>query len=162
MITKEHFVGAIEHEVKVIKHLLDKIPDDKLDYKPTEKQRNLLELLQYLSIMVPAMFKMILTNDYGVFGDYVKKSETTTVKNFKERIEESLAEAKSIFGEFSEEELDKEVEMFGTKQTKRLFLFNVLNMLAAYKMQLFLYIKAAGNQEIGTSNVWRGMDMEVK
>jgi hypothetical protein len=31
-------------------------------------------------------------------------------------------------------------------------------MAAAYKTQLFLYIKANGNHDIGTMNLWAGMD----
>lgn len=158
MYSKDHFLGAISHEVKVIKHLASKIPTGADNYKPTEKQRNLLELLQYLSIMTPAMLKMILTVDYSTFAAYTAKSESTTRDNFDERMDESLTETTELFNQFTDEELDKEVDMFGTKQTKRLFLLNVLTMLAAYKMQLFLYIKSAGNAEIGTSNVWRGMD----
>ncbi|MCE9628441.1 MAG: hypothetical protein K8Q91_00325 [Candidatus Vogelbacteria bacterium] len=158
MYSKDHFLGAISHEVNVIKHLASKIPDGVDGYKPTDKQRSLLELLQYLSIMTPSMLKMISLVDYSVFGAYTAKSESTTRANFDERMNESLAETTELLNRFTDEDLDQEVEMFGTKQTKRLFLLNVLTMLAGYKMQLFLYVKSAGNQDIGTSNVWRGMD----
>ena len=158
MFNQDHFIGAIAHEVKVIKHLATKISEDNLTYKPTEKQRNLQELLQYLSIMLPSMFKMVLTVDYGIFPAYTQRSESTTLANFAERMDQSLAETQEIFSQFTEADLNQEVEMFGTKQSKRLFLFNILTMLSAYKMQLFLYVKAAGNHDISTSNVWRGID----
>jgi hypothetical protein len=34
----------------------------------------------------------------------------------------------------------------------------VLCHYVAYRMQLFLYLKACGREELGTMNVWAGMD----
>jgi hypothetical protein len=38
----------------------------------------------------------------------------------------------------------------------------VLNGHAAYRTQLFLYLKACGREELGTMNLWAGMDMPPK
>jgi hypothetical protein len=35
-----------------------------------------------------------------------------------------------------------------------------LKWLTAYRMQLFLYAKASGNEKIGTANNWAGVDYE--
>ena len=34
----------------------------------------------------------------------------------------------------------------------------LLNGCAAYRTQLFLYLKACGREELGTSNLWMGID----
>jgi len=34
----------------------------------------------------------------------------------------------------------------------------VLCAFAAYRMQLFLYLKACGGEELNTMNLWAGMD----
>ena len=49
--------------------------------------------------------------------------------------------------------------MFGTKTTRGAFIVNmVLGGHAAYRTQLFCYLKACGREELGTSNLWRGVD----
>ena len=45
----------------------------------------------------------------------------------------------------------------GDKTTRGAFIINlVLCGCAAYRTQLFLYLKACGREELGTSNLWRG------
>jgi hypothetical protein len=36
--------------------------------------------------------------------------------------------------------------------------FHVLGQCAAYRTQLFLYLKACGREELNTMNLWVGMD----
>ena len=38
----------------------------------------------------------------------------------------------------------------------------VLCHLAAYRMQLFLYLKSSGREELNTLNLWMGMDGPMK
>jgi len=38
----------------------------------------------------------------------------------------------------------------------------VLNGHAAYRTQLFLYLKACGREELSTMNLWAGADMPAK
>jgi hypothetical protein len=50
-------------------------------------------------------------------------------------------------------------DIFGSKMTRGAFIVNlVLCGCAAYRTQLFLYLKACGREELGTMNLWAGMD----
>jgi hypothetical protein len=52
--------------------------------------------------------------------------------------------------------------MFGTKTTRGAFLVNlVLCGCAAYRTQLFVYLKACGREELSTLNLWAGIDAPV-
>jgi hypothetical protein len=52
--------------------------------------------------------------------------------------------------------------MFGRKATRGAFLVNtVLCGYAAYRTQLFVYLKACGREELNTLNLWAGMDAPV-
>ena len=64
----------------------------------------------------------------------------------------------------TDEELAKVINLYGMgDKTKGVYLVeNLLKWLAAYKMQLFLYVKANGNASIGTSNLWGGVDMPAQ
>ena len=55
-----------------------------------------------------------------------------------------------------------EIVMFGNKTTRGAFLVNlVLCGYAAYRTQLFVYLKACGRDELGTMNLWAGVDAPV-
>ena len=59
----------------------------------------------------------------------------------------------------SDAELRGEIEMFGNRTTRGAFIVNlVLCGCAAYRTQLFLYLKACGREELGTMNLWAGVD----
>jgi len=54
----------------------------------------------------------------------------------------------------------KGVDMFGRKSSRGLLVIAlVLNGHAAYRTQLFLYLKACGHHELTTMNLWAGADM---
>ena len=49
--------------------------------------------------------------------------------------------------------------MFGRKASRGSTIVSlVLSHYAAYRMQLFLYLKACGREELNTMNLWVGRD----
>jgi hypothetical protein len=51
------------------------------------------------------------------------------------------------------------VDVFGRKSSRGLLAITlVLNGHAAYRTQLFLYLKSCGRDELGTMNLWAGVD----
>ena len=46
VLTKDELIKALQNEVRILLHLASKVDLAKLDYRPTPKQRSLLELLQ--------------------------------------------------------------------------------------------------------------------
>ena len=55
VLTKPELIAALQNEVRILLHLAGKIDPAKLDYRPTPKQRSIVELLKYLSMMGPAL-----------------------------------------------------------------------------------------------------------
>ena len=52
--------------------------------------------------------------------------------------------------------------MFGRSATRAAWLLElVLNGCAAYRTQLFCYLKSCGRDELTTSNLWQGLDAAV-
>ena len=47
VLTQSELVLSLQKEVRILLHLAGKIDRDQLDYRPTPKQRNTLELLKY-------------------------------------------------------------------------------------------------------------------
>ncbi len=159
MYTKEQIWNSFTKEFRIIKHLAEKIPAGGEHHKPTEKQRTTLELLHYLASFGGGMFSVITTGDGAAFMNYGEKVKDITVANFAAAIDAQEIAMKEMFDTFTPENLAEEISVWGQTQTRALFLLDCLKMITAYKMQLFLYVKASGNHTIGTSNLWAGMDM---
>ena len=64
VLTKQELISSLQSEVRILLHLSSKIDKSKLDYRPTPKQRSILELLQYMAIMGPTQ---IAAAKAGVF-----------------------------------------------------------------------------------------------
>lgn len=159
MFTKEEVWNSFSNDFRIIRHLAEKAHIDTHTYKPSEKQRSMLELMQYMSIMGSGILKTILVGESETFSAYVEKGKAVAGENFIAAMEEQEAEMKETFMKFDDAELGKELSLWGMTQKKSLFVLNLMKIVASYKMQLFLYIKASGRHDIGTSNLWAGMDM---
>lgn len=59
----------------------------------------------------------------------------------------------------SDEAMREEVEMFGQRSSRGSYFVNlVLCAFAAYRTQLFCYLKSCGREELNTMNLWVGID----
>lgn len=159
--TLEDLKQSVFHEIAVIKHLYEKIPAGAMDFRPTPGQRSTLELLQYLSYVGAACTLMILKNDTSVFTALAEEGKAVTAETFLQAMDKQKDEMESLFSKFDEKELSTVVNLYGMgEKTKGVYLVEMVGkFFSAYKLQLFLYSKLAGNDAIGTSNLWGGFDM---
>jgi hypothetical protein len=161
VLTKEELIGSLQNEVRILLHLCTKIDRNQLDYRPTPKQRSTLELLRYLSFMGPTMVKA--ARDGGFDPDvWTAEQQEADGRDFDQTVDTIAAMADSfaqVLGDVEEQDFRSDLEMFGRAGTKGSFLVNtVLGGYAAYRTQLFLYLKACGREELNSMNLWAGMD----
>ena len=156
VLSNEELIGSLKHEVHA-----GKIDRAKLGYRPTEKQRSTLELLQYLNIMGP---RLVATAKEGKFDNnaWSEAQNTTATLDF-----DALVKSLAGQSEFYEKELSSwtdndfrtEIDMFGQKASRGAHLVRlVLGGHAAYRTQLFCYLKSCGRDELSTWNLWGGVD----
>ncbi len=164
MYTKQNLIDAVTNEFRIIKHLVEKIPSGTEGYKPTEGQRTTLELLQYLSMIFANATHVIAEGSTDAYKSAPLKGDDTTMANFADKMDAQLTLWKEMMDKFDDVELAKVINVYGMgdKSKGEYLVDNLLKWAAAYKMQLFLYIKASGNTSLGTSNLWGGMDMPAK
>jgi hypothetical protein len=161
VLTKSELVASLQNEVRILLHLASKVDPSMLDYRPTPKQRSTLELLQYLTIMGPALIQAAKAGAFD--GDaWTAATKTAAARDFRQTLTALAAHHDAyanLIGSMSDADLRTEVELFTGKTTRGAFIVNlVLSGCAAYRTQLFLYLKACGRHELGTSNLWGGMD----
>ena len=162
VLTKSELVAALQNEARILHHLTGKIDRSKLDYRPTAKQRSTLELLKYLSMMGPTLVRYVKVNtpDPAMWADAAAAADAG---DFDQTITAIAAHGDlyaSLLADVSDADLRAEVMgMDGSKTSRGSVLVNgVLCSCAAYRTQLFLYIKACGREELNTMNLWAGVD----
>jgi hypothetical protein len=164
VLTKSELIGSLKHEVHILLHLAGKLDRGMLDYRPTAKQRSSLELLRYLSIMGPMLVRFAKTGSFDPAA-WTVEEKAAAARDFDQTLAAIAAHSDlyaSLLGDMSDADFRREIEMFGNKTTVGAFIVNlVLCGSAAYRTQLFVYLKACGREELSTMNLWAGVDAPV-
>lgn len=156
---KQALLQNLQREIFLLKQLAPFIEERDLDFRPSEKMRSTLELMQYLSGIGATMLRWFIKNDLTP-EEWVKIREhrkTLTRENFKERLDQQMEDILMYMNMVSEEDLNKmEVEL--PSKEKMMLGIAIINApikwLAAYRMQLFTYLKMNGRAELSTKEAW--------
>jgi hypothetical protein len=161
VLAKADLVASLQNEVRILLHLAGKIDRARLDYRPTPKQRSTLELIRYLSMMGPTLVEAIKAGTFDR-ANWTAAETKANERDFDQALAEIARQSETyaaLIEGISDAELRGEVEMFGRKGMRGPLLVNiVLCGCAAYRTQLFLYLKACGREELSTMNLWAGVD----
>jgi hypothetical protein len=161
VLSKSELIAALQDEVRILLHLASKVDPARLDYRPTPKQRSTGELLRYLSMMGPALVKAAKAGAFDAAG-WAAAEQVAKAQSLDQALATIASHADAYAGllaELSDADLRAEVELFGERATRGALLVKwVLSGCAAYRMQLFLYLKASGRGELGTTDLWSGVD----
>lgn len=133
-----------------------------VDYRPTPKQRSVGELVQYLSFMGPTIVRYALAEPPDV-AIWTEMEAAAKARSFEESVAEigrHSAQYAVLLGDVPDAKFRAECTDWEGKQTRvGPFLVNlVLGGAAAYRTQLFLYLKASGLERLDSSNLWAGVD----
>jgi len=161
MLTNNQLIEGFAVELSIIRHLATKIEPGMLDYRPSEKQRSMLELLNYLGHIIGVGIENAIGGG-KIYMELAKNAPVVTLENFDAVMQAQEASVREKLGALTDEDYAREVEVFGFTAPLVIHIMNVMKWSVAYKMQLFLYIKANGRHEINTSNLWRGVDPAPK
>ena len=162
MITKEQLAESMLRECDIILHLHSKLPAGAADYRPSAEQRTTTQLLRYMAVFLSAGIRCMQQSDWKLFGGYSEQVKEMTIDEFPAAMARQKNEIAEFFSSVSEETLQTQMApMPGGGPLLPLgvaILNGPFKWLSAYKMQLFLYAKAAGATQLKTSNAWRGTD----
>jgi hypothetical protein len=161
VMTKSELIASLQNEVRLLLHLVSKIDRAKLDYRPTPKQRSTLELLKYLSMMGPRFVQAAKAATFDAAA-WVAAEQTAAARDFDQTLAAIAAQTDAyvtLLADASDADLRVEIDGNGFKTTRGAFLVNFgIAACAAYRMQLFLYLKASGREDLGSTNLWVGVD----
>jgi DinB superfamily len=162
VLTKSELIASLQKEVHILLHLVTKIDPAALDYRPTSQQRSTIELLRYLTNMGPTLVRYAKGQplDAAAMSAAI---ETANLRSFDETVTALAAHSDvyvQLLADMSDDDFRAETTGFdGLPTTRGHFMVNhVIGQCAAYRMQLFLYLKACGREDLNTMNLWVGMD----
>ncbi len=164
VLTKAELITSLKNEIRILVHLCSKVQPEMLDYRPTPKQRSTIELLRYLTIMGPVLVPSIKAGGFLVeeWTAAEKKAATMDFDAVVKSLESQSAFYADALGQFTDEELRAEIDLFGNKGSRGGWLVGLVNSgHAAYRTQLFCYLKSCGRDELNTMNLWAGMDGQM-
>ena len=158
----QHLLNNIEKEINICRRLYTKLSPDKMSYTPGEGVRTTLELLQYLSIagtMMPGYWLQETDTDFGTYyGAKVAASKAMPHEQFLTVMDEQIINIKNLFDGISEDDLlNKEVAYpwNGVKAPLgEAIIATSIKWLAAYKLQLFLFVKLCADKQLATADAW--------
>src|SRR5579862_1694166 len=115
VLTKEELIAALQNEVRILVHLASKVDKSKLDYRPTPKQRSILELLQYMTIMGPHIvtFAKTGTFDMAVWNSADAAAKAMTFDQAVAAIEKQSGEYARLLSGWTDADFRGEVDFFG-------------------------------------------------
>ena len=165
MISKQTFIAKLQNEVRIIKHLASKATTPELlHFRLSDNHRTTAQWLAYIALVGVAGAKDILSDDASWFETFMDDMDNFDVNNFDTIFDKNVADMIDIINAVSDEKLHEEKTMFGRFTDTRAghLMTSVYNWHVAYKTQIFLQLKAAGLKDLGTMNLWGGMDAPVK
>lgn len=162
VLTKDELLSSLQKESRILGHLADKVEPSMVDYRPTPKQRSSLELLRYMTIMGPQLVGAAKAGafDGPAWMEATKVAEGRDWNQTVAVIKKQGDEYAKLFADMSDADLRAEMTGFdGKPVSKGKFIVDlVLGGHAAYRTQLFCYLKSCGREELSTYNLWQGVD----
>lgn len=163
MLGKNDILDSLIRECDISKHLATKVPNGDFGFRPAKSQRTMLDLMRYQSFCGLGGSYAMMDGNWDRYQALSEASAALEHDGFAAAMDKQAEGLRAFFGELSD-------EAFATQTAKsplgeeltlgRALLELPVKWMTAYRMQMYLYCKQAGNEEIWTPNCWAGIDMD--
>src|SRR6476646_6463839 len=101
VLTKHELIASLQNEIRILLHLASKVDPAKLDYRPTPKQRSLLELLQYMTIVGPIHLRAVKAPafDLDAWRNTWRTEEATAKAMNLDQARDAIGKQSALFAE---------------------------------------------------------------
>ena len=141
----EAILNELREEAPATRRILERVPADKLAWKPHAKSRSLGELAWHIA-NIPGMARRIATTDEFTPGRG-PKTEVTSAEQIREAFEKNLRDAEEVLGSLDEEKASGTWSLVANGKTifgaprKAMFRRLLLNHLYHHRGQLSVYLR---------------------
>lgn len=157
MLTIESLIRAWKTETDICVSLFGKIPPGGLDFRPTPGQRNTIELLRYLAYGPRNGVVRILAGDWKATPPAMEMAKDMPPSDFVQVMHRHADEVARLLRAADPVDLERGTITFPWGQTLSKgegIVLHPYRWFAGYRMQLFLYLKAAGASQLSTPDLW--------
>ncbi len=161
MLTKTEFLAFLDREAGILKHLASKAQPAHLAFRFTPPQRSTEELLRYLATQWTGSVAYFLSGSWDGWEAAATAAAGVTPQTFAAAIDRQLGEVRGLLDPLAEADFavrPSKDAMGSPTILPQALLGGTVAWTTAYKMQLFLQLKAAGAADLGSSNLWAGVD----
>ena len=162
MLNKDDLLDSLLREIEIARHLSTKVPPGGLEHRLSEGQRTTLELQRYLCFCGVGGADSMYRGSWDGYKEWEARCANLKAEEIPAALDQHADGLKGLFAEISAEQFDTQAAKtpLGEELSLgRAMLEIPLKWMTAYRMQLFLQAKAAGNDELWTANCWAGIDM---
>ena len=147
---------AILLELQICRNLLKRTKPEDWNFRFGEGQRSTLELGQYLAYAPWGVIEAGIAQDFAWFPENSPRFKELGPEEIPAAIEAEEQEIRRLMDGLSESDLQRPTDMqdMGQWTLGSWIQGTGLKFATAYKMQLFLYAKAAGNKNLDTWDAW--------
>ena len=156
MFTMESFIARWQKESQIAINLFAKMPAGGLDYRPSHGQRNTTELLRYLSFGPYNGLLKVIGGDWKLGKSTAEATAGMPASDFPMKMAwQAEAAAQALRSVSTATLLNEDITFPWGETCKRgEGLDYPYRWLVGYRMQLFLYLKAAGATQLNTGDCW--------
>jgi hypothetical protein len=158
MFSVESLIRCWNTETEICVALFGKMPAGGLAYRPSPAQRDTLELLKYLSKGPRNGVIRVVAGDWAATPPAMDMAKDMPPSDFVRQMRLQAEEVARVLRAADPGDLERGTMSFpwGETFTKMDALIHYpYRWLTGYRMQLFLYLKAAGAVQLGTPDLWR-------
>jgi uncharacterized damage-inducible protein DinB len=148
MLTIDDLMQELEQEAPTTRRVLERIPGDRLDWKPHPKSMSLGQLAMHVATL-PGAIAEVSTRDFDA-NTVIPRPSATSTAQLLAALEDSLAKARTLLGAMDDAELAAPWRMMlGDRElwsvTRGQFLRSVmLNHWYHHRGQLTVYLRLTG------------------
>lgn len=158
MLDSEPLLVSMQHETDIIKHLAGRLSPEQLAYRPTAGQRSMLELLQYLTYSARSPVQALLNGNWDHHAALQAEAADVTPETFAGAMDRQMVRLRELVADLGPDDLARAGTLpWGDPTTVGAGLVDMgLKTFVAYRMQLFLWAKASGCEELSSYDCWVG------
>ena len=146
MVTINDFLEELENEAAATRRLLERVPNDKMGWRPHEKSMTLGQLAMHIAILPASIAKVALQPEFDI-STVVPRPQASSSAELLSALEQSVAEAKKLLGGMDESRLAEKWRMMSGEREvfaipRAAFLRSVmLNHWYHHRGQLTVYLR---------------------
>lgn len=150
MMTREDILQELDREATPTRRVLERVVEDKLDWRPHEKSLSLGQLAMHVATIPAALARMSTQEKLDINGRSIPRPSPATTAELLDTFDRNLAEAREIIGSMNGDSLATSWKMVDGDRVlidiprAQFFRSILLNHWYHHRGQLTVYLRQTG------------------